>query len=443
MNQPSQLERFLQSEAGAGRIDSAGKFTLDRDQALRKLATFQLPFGTAWVVKLVQGVVASGASNLHIRQTGTDTHFEFQPPAGWTHPALARAFFEPEGSGDAALDQLMKGLWGASLNEGRPFQFIFAPESESLLWTGAQMVDVTADWKARPGLIVSHRKLSEGKGVIGIRSIEAARRNSEVLKTLVERAFTCPIPLTVDGLRMDALQLCPTYGLSTSSHPLLLGWVESGTPTYQLPPGSFSNKAERVFLSMHPKARTVTEAVVDPGEAPPAVFASWLVTAHFGLYQKGKSQIWKCVPKPSMLFWLQDGVVIASEQILHETEVSVAVFVSAQGLATDLGGFALGESKNREQRRIDALRAAQAQIANLQPVSLQELIEGNAQDQKTAGTALVVGGLLLLKLSPIHSLGLMAAGAASRISAGKKEQAVEEQLNQSIDKLKEKWPARN
>ena len=114
MKRPSQLEQFLASQQEVGLAESQGAFTIARDEALRKLASFRLPFERAWVLKIVQAAVASGAPSLDIKQTSTDTEFHFTAPKSWTLDRLEEAFFTPNLSGDRALDHLMAGLWGAS-----------------------------------------------------------------------------------------------------------------------------------------------------------------------------------------------------------------------------------------------------------------------------------------------------------------------------------------
>ncbi|MCW5871526.1 MAG: hypothetical protein KIS61_30010, partial [Candidatus Eremiobacteraeota bacterium] len=66
MSRPSELEEFLRAQVDEGAKDSSGQFTLSREKALEKLAAYQLQGGHAWVLKIVQAVVASGASQLAV-----------------------------------------------------------------------------------------------------------------------------------------------------------------------------------------------------------------------------------------------------------------------------------------------------------------------------------------------------------------------------------------
>lgn len=438
METPSQLEQFLRSCA-EGEVESQGKFTLDRDEALSKLAAFQLPFETAWVLKIVQAAVSCGAERLHIKQTSTDTVFEFCFPEAWTCERLEQAFFEPQGSGDRALDHLMKGLWGASLNDGRPFQLIPPAQIETVLWTGQQLLRVPPSHEVRAGVVVSHRKLSEGTGFFGIRNIQAARRNSEVLKALVERAFVCPLKLTVDGLRLDVLQLCPHYGVSPASHPLLMGWSQKGEARFRLPPGSFAHLALEKNRDVDPVVRRLSDEVARATEAPDEVYSAWLVSAHFGRVKQGKKYVWKASAVQSSCFWVEDGVIIDNEKLDEERAVSVALFAPAHDLQKDVSGFGLVRNAAYEARKKSACETVYPHLVELDMISLQELIEESARLQKQAGTLMLALGALIVVASPVHTLFMVAAGLWTRGAAGQAERSVEDAVNLAIHDLKVYW----
>ena len=54
MEAPSQLEQFLAGQQSEGEVvDTQSTFTIAKEEALRKIAEFQLPFENAWVVKVI------------------------------------------------------------------------------------------------------------------------------------------------------------------------------------------------------------------------------------------------------------------------------------------------------------------------------------------------------------------------------------------------------
>jgi len=228
----SQLETFLKEQQAEGILDSQGKFTLDRGKALEKLAAFQLPRETSWILKVVQAAVRCGAPGLEIRQTSTDTEVRFCAPETWTLAALEADLVDPETSADPALDHLKRGLWSVGINGLRPFHCSLPGSAQALVWNGNSFHQTACQISPDFQLTVSHRTIFEGKGLPLLRSIEAATCNAEIAKELRSSAFTCPIPLTLDSCRLDALQLCPEHGFGASSYPIFLGLTSGDLPSF-------------------------------------------------------------------------------------------------------------------------------------------------------------------------------------------------------------------
>ncbi|MFA5507094.1 MAG: hypothetical protein WC314_25300 [Vulcanimicrobiota bacterium] len=101
MESPSHLESFLNELKASGQSQGQGHFTVAREKALEKLAEFQLPFQGAWIVKVVQAVVAFGvATPIAIGQTRRVTSIKFagKPPcapayySSYSHASLKWAW---------------------------------------------------------------------------------------------------------------------------------------------------------------------------------------------------------------------------------------------------------------------------------------------------------------------------------------------------------------
>ncbi|MCA9792620.1 MAG: hypothetical protein KC910_12525 [Candidatus Eremiobacteraeota bacterium] len=442
MKRPSQLEQFLASQQEVGLAESQGAFTIARDEALRKLASFRLPFERAWVLKIVQAAVASGAPSLDIKQTSTDTEFHFTAPKSWTLDRLEEAFFTPNLSGDRALDHLMAGLWGASLNDGRPFQLLWPGCPESLIWSGREMTRITDPEPVRHlQLVVSHRRLEEGKGIFGIRNIQAAQRNADILKTLTHRAFTCSIPLRVDARRMDALQLSPNHGYGKASHPVSLGWAPADDGTFVLPPGTFAG----VLPSEQAHKQEVTRSLSFSVERPAVpntnqVIAAWLMTTHFEEVKSGKSKTWELRQKPSKLYWVHDGVILGSEELFpSDRSVSIGVFADVGELKLDLTGFGIIHEEAHQARKQRVLQAAAAAFEAVPAIPLSAFVENAQESGRKLGTVLAVGGVLTLALSPLHSLMFLAGAAFTYYTAGNVEAGIESGLQSGLAELRDEY----
>ena len=421
-------------------MESQGQFTISRQEALRKLATFQLPFELAWVLKIVQAAVAGEVRELRIRQTSTDTEFLFQLPANWKLATLEQAFLQPDSSQPESIEHLRQGLWAASLNEGRPFQLVSGAEDDSVVWTGDELRRVSSEAWACSGVTVSHRKKSEGEGWFLLKQIQAARRNAEILQVLAGQAFTCPLPLIVDGRRLDGLQLCPKQGISASSHPLVMGWKSWGAePQFRLPPGSFSGALEAAQQRIPSEVRGLSDSVTELAQPDERVNVAWMVTAHFGLEKLGKRKWWEIKRERSRFHWIRDGVVIQTEELRSSSPVSFAVFASADGLKLDLSGFALADDDDASALKRRALQAASSDLGKVPPISLEELIHRKRREAKFGAGGMMAAGALMSVVNPLFTLLLLGSGAAILATAGTQESALEQDLNRELGNLKSFW----
>lgn len=433
MADPSQLESFLKEQLSEASLDSSGRFTLAREEALAKLSQFQLPDPNWWVLKIVQGVVASGAEHLIVRQTATDTEFLFSPKEHWTVWDVEEAIFDPETSPLRGLDHLKRGLWSAALNQGRPFHLELQGSTESLVWTvnGTQRIPGTS---ARTALTVSHRTLAQGKGLPILRNIEAARHNAAILLMLRERANLCPIPLLVDKRRIDALQVHPTFGHTRRSFPFVVAVGEGDGPPMGIPPGTWAGFQIEETAAPQPPLLTALEnrrQVAGPSAA--------LLTFHLEHVKKGKSHVWEARQAPSVFHWVLDGVVIGLDALpLLERSVSAAVFAPADGLKLDITGFGVVRTDQSELRLYAACKSLDAAIASSE-LSLAKFVGEAKSTARLSAIALGAGGALFLLLSPIHGLGMLGFAAFAVWTGAATELALEAALQHDLTRMQEEW----
>lgn len=431
----SELETFLHQQQAEGTLDSSGHFTLAREKALEKMAAFQLPRDTAWALKVVQAVVLSGATRLSVRQTGTDTEFHFDPQQAWTLDDLETAFFDPEVTDNPGLDHLKRALWSVSLNGMRPFHIALDQAQQSLVWTGHDFR--RPDCKPRSGcsLLVSHRTIFEGKGLPIIRSFEAAKGNADLAAELVREAFVCPIPLELDGRRLDALQACPTHGLRVQSYPVFLGLSSAADlPPFSLPPGSLVKYRPKETVDGRLDLLTQIEVPRQPA-------AACLISLHIQQVTRNKRTFWEEKAQEPLLYWVRHGVVVRCEPIrwLYPATVSCAVFASAVGLNSDLTGFGLIEDAATVERRRRVLTSLRDCVQRAD-FSLQKVVNSSRLGGRVLGGVMLVGGGALAFSSPIHGLVAMGYGAYSLLTAGSEEAQLDSNLHEGLDRLKRAWP---
>ncbi len=372
----TELDDFLTAQSGIGECESSGHFTLARERALSKLGEFQLPSPQAWLLKIAQAAVSLGSRSLDIQQTAQNTVLHFDGPTHWDLDLLEAAFFEPRHLGQAGLGLLLEGLWAASLHHGRPFQLALPGQCKSLFWNGESLFRRGTQEVERLSLTVFHRRLQQGRRMPLVSLLEASRINSVNLSILLERAFTLPIPLTVDGRRLDSLAHCPGYGFHRNGRPFGIGWGKLDLPSFSLPQGTFDSQQQSD--SMVGLDRLSFEFCQ---HCPPQqVGLAWLHTLHFGPPRDDDQEVggeWRLHEQPSQVFWVRHGVVVSQERLdFLPAPASVALFLSAEGLGlgSDLSGWNLASSIERMERRDQACQFLSLHLPERLPGGIPDLI---------------------------------------------------------------------
>ncbi len=431
---PSELENFLKEQQAEGVLESQGKFTMAREKALEKLAAFQLPRDTAWILKIVQAAVRCGAPGLDIRQTSTDTEFRFRCPESWTLEALDAALVDPENSEDLGLDHLKRGLWSVGINGLRPFHCSLPGADKALVWNGKDFhqppCQVTPDFH----LTVSHRTVYEGKGLPLLRSIEAASGNATLARELRDHAFTCPIPLSLDKRRLDALQLCPGHGYSKTSYPAYLALASGQLPDLPLPPGTFGG------YDMPSGGDAQLKKLLHQVAQPQQIAVAALIAIHVERVTENKRTFWRRHQSDHHFYWVRDGVVVSRQSLagLRTSPVSMAVIASAEGLPSDLSAFSVVQNAETQSRQRDALLAIWPRLQQAQ-IQLKPLIESSQSYGRLGGGLLIGAGGLMMLASPIHGLGFMGWGLFTLIQAGQDEVELENALQSELQSLQAQW----
>lgn len=429
----SELDDFLAREIAQGELQSSGQFTLTREKALEKLAAFQLPNENAWVLKVVQAAVLGGYSQLNVRLSSSNVEFGFMGDCGWSLEDFEQGFYDPESSSDRSLQALKQALWSVSLHGGRPFQLVGRDWRQALFWNGQQLTRQPLGECPGTRLTVSHRVRGDN-GFPLLRGIEAARRNSELLQELRQKAFTCPIPLRADARRVDALHLCPGHGLSSSSYPLQLGFFPG-----ELPRLNFSELSQDDYYQDTSLHRDLEKLVrlQSPGTQNIAVAA--FLTGHVKEVTEGKSTTWKAYEHPCRIYWVLHGVVIDCRAFAFPARsCSLGLVASAEGLTTDLSGFNLQVNPEYRARLEQVCRLVDPFVAQAD-LCFDELLEKARANGKWVGAFLVVGGLGAAFFSPIHGAALTVGGAVAFFNAASNEKAMTQKITEDLRWLQADW----
>ncbi len=443
MESPSELQQFLEAYRDEGDHQDEGEFTVAREKALSKLAEFQLPFAGGWALKVVQSAVAGGAQAIRIDQTYSETRCYFEVPSHWGLSDIEDAFYEPEPSPERPLDHLKRALWSACLNKKRPFQINLPGVKEMLVWTGEKLTRAPSSQSYNClYLAISHRPASQA-GLLGKLDFwTSAESNASVVKALADHAFTCPIPLTVDSRRLDSLQFCPSHGMNRTSHPLALRLLEAELKPLKLSPGTFRESLNREQHYKEPRYRALScqlpsDPVGEGRETPLAYLVSYHAEKKL---QEDRSTRWVDLNQTSVCYWVQDGVCVDQEKFpVPSAPISVAAFISASGIDTDLTSLRLQQTQERSDRLEEARQRIKADIQDVKLDSVRKAsMRGNAGSW-VGGALLLMGGVACMAVAPPAAALVSLGGGLVLKGAHNEAERFRDYLVWRMGQAREEW----
>jgi hypothetical protein len=415
--------------------DSSGTFTIAKEKALEKMAAFRLISESAWILKVIQAAVVSNCSEIDVRQTSTATEFHLTGSTGWTLQQVEDEFHQPESS---PLDHLKHGLWSVCLNGMRPFSLTLPQSPEMLFWNGQAMLRKRVKPGHKTVLSVSHRTIHEGRGIPLLSNIEAATRNAELARELTQHAFACPKPLRLDRRRLDALQLCPRHGLSSTSYPVQMGFLKGEIPEFKLPQATISGFTQP--KEVDPKMRKILK---NQATLPSRLALVCLVTAHLRKVAQEKTMVWEAYTEESLIYWVRDGVVVerTRPKVGSSGCCSLAVFASAEGLDSDAGGFTLRKNDEFSTRERQVCRLG-ANFLREVDLSMDAIVHSARRNSRIFGGLIALGGIGAAFWAPAHGIGITLMGAYTFFTAGSNETEVARQTEAGLHGLRRDWTSR-
>ena len=455
MSDSPQLDAFLEDQADDGASLGQAEFSIDRTGALRKLAEHSLPFAGAWLLKVVQAAVASGNQRgITVTADREKTVVRFGTARAWTNAEVRQAFVDPDPASDEVLSHLKFALWGAGISGKHPFTLRLPGEKATLVWSGgAELGEVEKDepLTAELELRVGHALLEGPPMGFFERRKHVSKVNAENTTALANHAYTCPVPLTLDGRRLDSLLLAPLFFYNNIAQPVELGFLDpQGCPPWRVPLGTFDALRSGPMAALGGWGRKLADGkfklldhlTVEAVEEAPQVGSAgvvYLYVAHLGVFLSGKSTYWKTSTAKSNLYWVKDGVLIRHETFPPApTALSVTCYVSADGLTTDLTTLQLVASDPKAERTAEVIRAMTRDLAKPRDFWFSKVVSSARASDRIGGGALGVLGTLAL---PILPLGLLLLVAAHRLikGAGDDEEILVEQVRDGYPRLQEGW----
>lgn len=367
MGKSPSIENFLELSSRSGRFESQGVFTLSPEKALEKLAAYQLSRPQDWVLKVLQAAVAGGASSVDIRQGKKVTFFTFSPHELFDVSRLRKVILTQEHAQGAAVRSLTDGLRAVGFGSRRPFTLALEEGRDCFLlgWDGRQLAEgcnKVANPETGPlvRLGVCHPSWAVGPKD---RSEAAHRAELETeRKTVISHGEAFPIPLTVNGRRVDTLSaplVDPGHGLGRRG-VLSTGWCppkkDLNFPPLGLPQGIPRERQTVRFTDRFTDNR-VFQLVGETGLRE----VSCMVKLSYGFHiDSHRSSLGKFrfhnKPRHSYVHWVMDGIVIDRHRWSSDpAAVSFDLYLSAAGLPTDASGLKVVRRPDVAHRILRAL----------------------------------------------------------------------------------------
>lgn len=448
---------FLSEQVSEGTVDSHGEFTVSHHQAARKLAKFALPRSTAWVTKLIQAANRWECGAVQIRQSATETLFHFSFPNLQALPVeeeLVASILSGRVGGKTALDAFCTAL--RSLVEQAELSFILVVDDTQLtprpIYAGHHYSDMSEKarlhprFRPKPGLslTVYHRPpaKSSDEGLDLVALVNRMRSYVPIIEELDRYCYVSGIPVVLDGRRVDNLIESPSLAWSENHRPLMFLGLKGleHSPSYLPTPIGFEEK----IVSLLSHSRRMSRSY--GGEKSFQAVAIVSTRTFMGVLDFQSRKRW------SRLYWVNDGVIVHEEPLNVDTKgVRLLLLANAQGLDTDLTGFALINSEPLQTRRQELFLEASQILDSRRVLEANFFREDRDADSfadeehdvqeatrrrikwllKGSGT-----GLTLTVFNPV--LGVPATIAALATTYGRKSKDPRERILQSRKDLEKK-----
>jgi len=194
------------------------------------------------------------------------------------------------------------------------------------------------------------------------------RRDLAIAHMIEKNALCIPIPVNLDGRRLDSIWSTRDLGFSSSHRPILISGVEAAPPHFPDLPMNLSQQRISIFQGQR-SARVVPKTT--------QAFGSWFVLRGVelrvlsGAGVGGEYRNLHAAPSPNLaepahrVCWVRDGVVVSEEELRPSTPCWVSqlfLFINAEGLQTDLTGLSLVDSADKTERLRRALAGTSEQL---------------------------------------------------------------------------------
>lgn len=405
------LEELLLSFEETGQLDSRGVFTLAGRRAAGKLARSLLPEPADWILKVVQSACRAKASELRISQRGKATHVAFSLPFQLDLRAFELSLTQAQAASQPGVEELATALrvlglaqdrsWVARVTQGKAVHWILANQGEVSVEVAERLDSEATTSDLLLGIAYPPGQAGKLGGLV---RFGAAIQNEH--EALLTRTRACPIPLFLDGSRLD--DMARTDGLASIENEafltVALGHASSELPCVSWPSGlsiSQNSKFQDRFWDPRPYFL--------PDLARGATGSSLLRVAFRFQKEPRTSRTngtrFRSLVTASRIVLIRHGVVVGQRNLGLSAPIAIDVYLNADDLAGNLSGLeveVLPLHADQARREIEALGPCLRELG-------RALSGHRGRPSKTdwvLGAGLGLGAAALLVPWPIKLLGL-------------------------------------
>lgn len=362
------LNSYLSSYESDGVVMDGGGFTISHEKARRKMSQYSLPRTHAWILKMIQAGVGFGCVGIGMTQTRNDStiYFAFEKSRDLpTIPDLVNSILTADIQSTEPLGRLAVAL--RVIVEGAGLSFLleiaYDENDRQAIYSGVYFGEMTEDkrtkerenWKVGLTLKIHHLAHTDVDRNV-LRVIPLRDHGLPIMLELERYAYVSPVPIVVDGRRIDGILRSGALSWTFTRRPLRMCGLEipgDDDPSFPIA----QDMGNRIFKLSEPLEENITK-----------VLYSQVSEAYFLLAIEGRlnpNLVVKSGNK-SYIHWVDNGVVTESERLpLTTSNLSLHVYVSADGCRTDLTGFHLTDSSLKRERK-DRVLLRMAEVLTLE-----------------------------------------------------------------------------
>lgn len=403
LRKESELFQWVGSLANEGTWESEGRFTLEKDKAWAKLSAYQLPFPEAWVLKLVQAAVTSAIPELRVKQRGSETTFHFVGQTSWNEERLTEALFSTDSVIDQSLVPLAVAIRYLAAGAERLLALHY-PDGSTQVWDGEAFHTETSPYPTEHFALTVFSAKKDGLRWLSPPAL-AAGESASVGKVLANFAYPSPLPILVDGRRINGFSSDPDGGASSTTAPFALLPFKA---ELQLPEFRFWRDWE-----WKPELEEISLEVGGELEELRGESLSCGMLACLTACIKEVPDPPRFDSQPNFIKWVRDGVVVRAEPIKALGAVGITVLISAEGLRTDLSGLSLAEDHMMVARRKQAKSRVRAKLYELLDKDTHVGVSIRMKGRVHKAAMVALAGLGLIQPIFLGMAGVAAAQYAS------------------------------